>query len=44
MLHTKFQASEESGAEKISEYFLCISMVQTWDPWGRSILDPWTTI
>ena len=41
MLHIKFQASKTSGSEEDFEY---ISMVRTYDPLARAILDPGTFI
>ena len=39
MLHTKFQASEPSGFEKdfFLNILLCISTVQTKDPWPGTL-------
>ena len=42
MLHTKFQSSERSSSEEedFLNIFLGISMLQTQDPWGGTILNP----
>ena len=43
--HAKFHASGARGSEeKVFNIFLCISMVQTQDPCGGSILEPAITI
>ena len=43
MLHIKFQASVPSGSEEADFlfFFLCISMIQTWDSLVQDHLGPW---
>ena len=46
MLQIKFQASEPSGSveEDFEHFFLCISKIQTEDPWPGAIFNHRTFI